>query len=401
MTARRARLAAWSPRAASRLAWGLCAVTAVGVIGALILGLLSGADARPDEGSSILEGFVSGAASVTFAITGALVAGRHRGNPVGWILCVVGLGLALALISIEYATYAVLAEPGSLPGGEAMFWLTEWIWLPTMLVGTFLLLLFPNGRLPSRRWRPVAWLAIAGMIGVALHEAFSPGKLDNFPRDNPVGLGGTAGELAEALAASYSLILIATIASLASVAIRLRRAKGDERQQLKWLVSGAVVLSIGINLPGLLGIFIGLAAVAGAVGVGILKYRLYDIDVVINRTLVYGALTATLAATYLGGVLLLQLALSGITEGSGLAVAASTLSVAALFRPARARIQEAVDRRFYRRKYDAAQTLERFGARLRDEVDLDSLSAELRTVVADTMQPTHVSLWLRAPTAGP
>jgi hypothetical protein len=185
------------------------------------------------------------------------------------------------------------------------------------------------------------------------------------------------------------------------VAIRLRRAKGDERQQLKWLVSGAVVLSIGINLPGLLGIFIGLAAVAGAVGVGILKYRLYDIDVVINRTLVYGALTATLAVAYLGSVLLLQLVLEGITQGSGLAVAVSTLAAAGLFRPARARIQAVVDRRFYRRKYDAQRTLEAFSSRLRDEVDLDSLSAQLNWVVADTMQPAHVSLWLRRPGASP
>jgi len=386
-----------SPRAAAWLAWGLCALTAAGIVAAVILGLLSGPDARPSEGSPISDTFVAGAAAATFAIAGALVAARHHGNPIGWILCVVALGLTLGLLSLEYATYAVLAEPGSLPGGEVMFWLTEWVWLPTMLVGTFLLLLFPHGRLPSRRWRPVAWLASAAMIGVGLHEAFTPGKLDDFPRDNPVGLAGTGGQVAEALAISYPVIGIAVIASVVSLVMRVRRSAGDERQQLKWLASGGAALFVGINLPGNLPVFVGLAVIALAVGVGILKYRLYDIDVVINRALVYGALTAILAGAYLGSVLLLQLALEPLTESSNLAVAGSTLAVAALFRPARRRIQEIVDRRFYRSKYDAARTLESFSTRLRDEIELDRLNAELCAVVQQTMQPAQVSLWLRAP----
>ena len=193
--------------------------------------------------------------------------------------------------------------------------------------------------------------------------------------------------------------------------VKRRRATAEQRLQLKWFLFASLLLTVvlavtavaeaaltqGSNTANLVGGFV-FAFMAVSIGIAVLKHRLYDIDVVISRTLVYGALTATLAGAYLGSVLVLQLALSGLTEGSGLAVAGSTLAVAALFRPARSRIQELVDRRFYRRRYDAARTLESFGARLRDEVELDSLSADLRAVVNDTMQPAHVSLWLRAPT---
>ncbi len=383
------------------LAWGLCALTWLGVFATAILALVSGPDNRPAEAAPIGDMFLSGLASVTFATMGALIVARHPRNRVGWISCVLPLGLMLAFFSGEYANYSLLTEPDSLPGGVLMGWLSEWIWLPSMLVALLLLLLFPNGRPPSPRWRPVAWLTLIGAIGVFCHEAFSPGRLSGFPRDNPFGLGGAGGELAEALAFSYALVTIAFLAAAASVVVRLRRASGDERQQLKWLASAGVLVFVGVlatNLS-LVGdafpIFVGQIAVAVAVGVAILRYRLYDIDVVINRTLVYGALTATLAGTYLGSVLLLQLLLSGLTSGNGLAVAASTLAAAALFQPARRRIQTTVDRRFFRRRYDAIRTVERFAGRVRDEVDLDALGTELRAVVAETMQPRHVSLWLR------
>jgi hypothetical protein len=327
---------------------------------------------------------------------------RHPRNTVGWISCLLPLGLTLAFFSGEYATYALLAEPGSLPGGVLMAWLTGWIWAPSMLAGLLLLLLFPNGRPPSPRWRPVAWLTLVGAIGAAFHEALSPGTLSGFPRDNPFGLGGAGGELAQALGSSYVLVTIAFLASAASLVVRLRRASGDELQQLKWLASGGVVLFVAVlttnlNLTDPLAIFAGLIVVAVAVGVSILKYRLYDIDVVINRALVYGSLTATLAGTYLGSVLLLELVLNGVTADNGLAIAGSTLAAAALFQPARRRIQAAVDHRFYRRKYDAARTIAAFGARIRDEVDLDALGLELIEVTAETMQPAHVSLWMREP----
>jgi amino acid transporter len=189
------------------------------------------------------------------------------------------------------------------------------------------------------------------------------------------------------------------LAAIGSIVVRFRRSRGVERQQLKWVTAAAALLLLLLPVSGetlgFAALLLGFLVIAVAVAVAMLRYRLYDIDVVINRALVYGALTATLAAAYLAVVLLLQLALGPLTEDNGLAIAGSTLGVAALFRPARARIQHAVDRRFYRRKYDAAQTVERFGARLRDEVELDSLSAELRGVVAETMQPAHVSLWVR------
>ena len=210
--------------------------------------------------------------------------------------------------------------------------------------------------------------------------------------------------------ASFAAVGAAALAGIVSLVVRYRRASGIERLQLKWVAAAGCLLVVGgiggsaaegwlFSGAGWIGILLGLLSVAAAMGIALLRYRLYDLDVVINRALVYGALTAMLAGAYLGGVLLLQLALSGVTAGSGLAVAASTLGAAALVRPARARIQEAVDHRFYRRKYDARRTLESFSGRLRNEVDLEALNAELDSVVRETFQPAHVSLWLRAPEA--
>jgi len=354
-----------------------------------------------------------------FTAVGTVIALRKPANSIGWVC--LGIGLLLALPAGQYGSYGSDTGSPPLPGAEFFSWLDSWIWLPAVgSVGTFLLLLFPDGRLLSPRWRAVAWASGAVIVLAALSEALYPGALASAPSmANPLAVEAAAYVPGRLPGGGNVLLAPCFIAAAASLVLRFRRARGRERLQMKWFASAAALLAllfpvaVAANLvAGLLhaGRPLGLplledavsASAVGlplAIGIAVLRHDLYDIDVVINRTLVYGALTATLAGVYLGSVLVLQLALSSVTEGSGLAVAGSTLAVAALFRPARARIQAAVDRRFYRRKYDAALTLERFGAHLRDEVDLDALSGELRGVVAQTMQPASMSLWLRVPEA--
>jgi hypothetical protein len=338
--------------------------------------------------------------AVALATAGLLVASRHPSNPVGWLF--LGLAVVQGLAEL-FQAYGARAEQHGLPAGEVAVWVTTWIWILTDALLALVLLRFPDGRLPSRRWRIVPMLAFAGCALAIPGQALSPRIGEAFTGGrNPVAVQGPATDVLFGL--GTALVMAALLASAVSLFFRFRRARGVERQQLKWVVLAASFLGVAAPVASVfwtqtilaeLLIAFALALIPTAAAIAILRYRLYDIDVVINRTLVYGALTATLAGAYLGSVLVLQLALSGLTAGSSLAVAASTLGVAALFRPARARIQEAVDRRFFRRKYDAARTLEAFSARLRDEVALDSLSAELRGVVAQTMQPAHVSVWLR------
>jgi hypothetical protein len=271
--------------------------------------------------------------------------------------------------------------------------------------GTFLPLLFPTGRPLTPRWAVVVWLAAVAVALSFVSSAFKAGPLDGAPAvDNPLGIDSPAVVIIGKIGGF--LLIPALVASILSLVLRFRSSSGVERQQIKWVASAALLLPLAATGLGLGGeaswplILIALVIVAIAVTIAMLRYRLYDIDVVINRALVYGCLTATLVATYLASVLLLQLALEPFTQGSGLAVAASTLAAAALVRPARTRIQAIVDRRFFRRKYDAALTLERFGARLRDEVDLDTVRSDLRTAVAETMQPAHVSLWVPGRSVG-
>ena len=384
------RASAGTARLAGALAGVLWLVT-VGVA----LSLVSALD--DDDGAVAYTVFV-----LAFATVGALVAYRRPRNPLGWILLAAGVSYVAGGTSVQ------TVEDGGTGGWETLAaWVGAWVWMTGVApVATFGLLLFPDGRLPSPRWRPVAWLAGGGLAAVVIGLALEPGRFEDTAIENPVGLDAVPW-LPGLLGAAGAVALIAALAgSIASLRARYRVAGADERMQLKWLLYAAALVGAGVAVSLPVEILLGdsvsnvtnaittltMAAIPVAMGIAILRHRLYDVDVVINRTLVYGALTATLAAGYLGSVLLVQLV---IGAESGLAVAISTLAVAALFGPARARIQGAVDRRFYRRRYDAARTLEAFSTRLRDEVELDRVAADLRAVARDTVQPTHVSLWMR------
>jgi hypothetical protein len=322
---------------------------------------------------------------------------------VGWIFCASGLLSAITELAVSYADHAYRSRP-PLPGGELAACVGNFGWVPAMGAIVFLLLWFPDGRPLSPRWVLADRLAAAGLvlatIGIALHpHALLPG--DGVRIQNPAAIPALKPLFELMVLAGGALVLGTMIAGVVALVLRWRRSTGVERLQLKWFTYAAaviavlVIVSVDVSDVVLLGalqaVLVG-PALAVATGVAILRHRLYDIDVVINRTLVYGALTAVLGATYFALVLLLGLA----AGRSNLSIAVSTLAVAALFRPARARIQAAVDRRFYRRRYDAALTLEAFGAHLRDELDLDALGADLRRVVGETVQPAHVSLWLRS-----
>jgi hypothetical protein len=402
-------------RLASWIGWTAAAACGLLTVPTCVLMVVQAGEFTP--GDTFVQGGLGGPpfvlAALAFSGVGAVVVSRLPGNAVGWIFCAIGLLVALGEFSYQYADRALYGAPGSLPASEAAAWLQNIGVPPAFGLLALSLLLFPDGRLPSRLWRPAVLVAIVGII-CSLGYAVRQGQLD-WPFEsvrNPLGISGSFHLVQHAIDVGWWSMAGAAVLAGIAMAARLRDATGVRRQQLKWValaaVLGGTVIFINTvtffvfpleNIARERSVVLGLvfAAVPLAAGVGILRYRLYDIDVVINRTLVYGVLTATLAGVYIGSVLLLQLLLSGLTKDSGLAVAASTLVVAALFRPARARIQQAVDRRFYRRRYDAARTLAHFGAQLRDEVDLDALGGELRAVVVDTMQPASVSLWLRVP----
>ena len=379
---------------------------------ALLLIFLGRSTPLPTGWLSWQEQAIGAAGFIGAPLLGGLIASRHPQNPYGWLWLGLSLGFALTSLAGAYAAYALFAEPGSLlaprtvgTGVAAIGWLLGLTFLP------LLLLLFPDGRPPTQRWRVVVWAVVAAGAILLIVALFTPGKSGFAPVKNPLGIGGVLGEAITTIVTALVFVIFAAIVlSALSLVVRYRRARGVERQQLKWFALAAVLVGASIvadvlGLDKLLGNMLSdlfdSAALAGlylAVGVAILRHRLYNIDILINRTLVYGSLTGTLALVYFGGVATTQdifRALTSQAQQPQLATVISTLVIAALFNPLRWRIQSLIDRLFYRRKYDAAKTLEDFGSRLRDQTDLDALSNDVVGVASTTMQPTHVSLWLR------
>jgi hypothetical protein len=394
-----------SIRAATRLAWSLWGLSlTLTVVALMLLALI-----RSQPNTHIFDWWVSTTLAVIDVTMGAIVVSRRPENPVGWLLLLGGLAICINHFSAQYAIYALLAQPGSLPAGIAMAWISSWLLPIYSGLQVIYLLLFPTGRLPGSRWRWVAWLSVAYIsVGVIL-SAFSSGAyLGSLgPIRNPLGIEGFT-EVYTAIL--YTLAPLLYVAATLSVFMRLRRAVGVERQQIKWFAYSAALFAIGVVLivvplaidtpnwyeGAATAIFAAISpAIPISIGIAILRYRLYEIDLLINRTLVYGLLTTSLALVYIGSVVSLQSVLSVLTgQESTLAVVASTLVIAALFNPLRHRIQSLVDKRFYRSKYDARKTLEAFGARLRNETDLDALGNDLVGVARSTVQPEYVSLWL-------
>jgi hypothetical protein len=418
-----------SARAATWLAWSLAALSLVLCVAAIGL-YLATLPVVLQTPSSWGTGGLSAVLYVylpflAFPLVGALIASRRPNNPIGWICLAVGIFWMFAIMSGSYAMYALrVASPGAVPFPAAIASIGEELAPATGgLIGTYLLLLVPDGRLPSGRWRPLAWLSGAVIVSMSVGGILAPGRLQDLGgARNPFGLEQYPW-LADAVQGITLLLPVCMLASALSLVVRFVRSGAEEREQIKWLAFAALILGLGFSsfvIPGILApeategantlwgnlledtVTLSFAGVPVAIGFAVLKYRLYDIDVVINRTLVYGALTAALVLVYFGGVAVTQAifrSLTGQEQQPQLAVVISTLVIAALFTPLRRRIQAFIDRRFYRKKYDAAKTLEAFSAKLRDETDLDALSDDLVGVVRETMQPAHVSLWLRPDTA--
>jgi hypothetical protein len=396
-----------SGRASSWLAWSACAFSlALTALTVLLIVLLLRSD-TPIYYYWLETSMVA----VGYSTVGAIVASRLPESPIGWLFCAIGLIFGASHFSAEYAAYDLLAPSRSLPASEAFAWLTSWVWVGGLGLIVFLDLLFPNGRLPSARWRWFARFTAIALLPAAILAALSPGLILSSTLQNPLGIEGLPNASKAIEAFMYALVVVGASSMLA----RLRYAGRIERQQIKWFAYATAVAISGVILKntlypavgvtwiwwvGLVLTAVGVVSSPVAMGIAIFRYRLYQIDILINRTLVYGSLTAVLAAVYLGGVLVLQYAFRALTgEESQFAVVASTLIIAALFIPLRRRIQSFIDKRFYRRKYDAAKTLEAFSAKLRDETDLNTLRDDLMGVVRETMEPAHVSLWLCPDTA--
>ena len=397
-----------STRTAARLAWSLAGLTVPLMVGAVFLAWLDRASPwRADGQFSLASMVVAVLGNVPVPVIGALIAARQPRNPYGWLWLASGFTLSFTQLAAAYAFHGLLIAPGTLPLADLAWWLTGAAWFLSFATGPFALLLFPTGHLPSPKWRIVVWVVVGALLtGLPLGWVV-PG-LSGFVPDvaNPYGAQGIVADVvAGVVIVSVMLIIIAIMASVLSLLLRFRRATGVERQQLKWFTYGAVLVGAVLisdffyTLPGVWesvkeGIAFNMLPPL-TIGIAILRYHLYDIDVIIRRTLVYSLLTLALGLIYIGCIVLSRTLVAPLTGGSEVAIVASTLVIAALFNPLRRRIQNVIDKRFYRRKYDAAKILAAFGTTARDETDLERLTAEMLRVVDDTMQPEFVGLWLR------
>ena len=384
-------------RTASRLAWSIAGIEVLAILSGVLLHALTPNDRLPPLARASVLDLVDNLTAIMAVLIGALIASRHPRNPLGWLFLLVGFGIGFADLGTIYAARGLVVAPGSLPAPRFAGWLANWVW--GLGVGSlpFLTLLLPTGRPHSRRWRPLVWAAVAAAsvpVGTSMIVA---SQIWTTPLLAEADWPESLQALTPVLVASLLAILAISLLGAISMVLRYRSAGPEERQQLKWIIAGASVLIVALAADSFIegpivaaAVLLASVGLYASLGIAILKYRLYDIDRIINRTLVYGVLTVVLAAVYVGAVV----GLGALVGESTLLVAGSTLLVAALFRPARRRIQGLIDRRFYRSKYDAARTLDAFAARLREEVDLDSLAGDLVVVVRDTLQPAHASLWL-------
>jgi fumarate reductase subunit D len=399
-----------STRAAYWLAWSICALSLALTSLGLLFHILNLSDPSVPTFTYWVESTLMGLGAST---VGAIIASRRTHNPIGWLLCMSGLVFGAVMFATEYAIYALLVAPGTLPAGEALVSVNP-LWVLGFNLFVLMLILFPTGQLLSNRWRWVVYLYAATAVVEVVAMLFLPGTLEGSDLiENPLGIES----LPIGRKPVQAFVFTGGLVASGSLIWRLRKGSWVERQQIKWLAYAAATATVGNILaytpPEVIGarwvtsvghvlVELGVLGIPISIGIAILRYRLYEIDTLINRTLVYGALTVLLAVVYFGGVTATEAifrTLSGQEQQPQLAIVVSTLVIAALFNPLRRRIQAFIDRRFYRKKYDAAKTLEAFSARLRDETDLQALNGELRRVVRETMQPSHVSLWLRPDTA--
>jgi hypothetical protein len=397
-------------RTLARVAWGVVLLTLLLSAISVLVAFLSRLVALPVDWAGWIEEMLLALSFMVAPIVGGLIATRQPRNLYGWTLLLFGLGFGVTSLAQRYAAYALRIAPGAAPFLPATLVLAGFGWFLWIAMLPFLLLLFPTGRLPSHRWRAVAWGVITtALIGPCIVWA-APGPSAFAPIENPLGVEGVFGEITNVVRLGAVLVIfLAILAGVVSLIVRFRRAQGIERQQFKWLAYAAALLGVLlileflIRLPGVWNIviftMIPVVAPPIAIGIAILRYRLYDIDVIIRRTLVYSLLTIILGLVYFGCILVSRAVIAPLTGESELAIVISTLAIAGLFLPLRRRIQMIIDKRFYRRKYDAAKVLAAFGATARDETNLDALTGELLRVVDETMQPEFVGLWLRDPQA--